>query len=47
MSEGQTPSGFPVKIKAKRRGATGSTRSNMCDLCIGDYGKELGAKEGT
>lgn len=46
MSEGQTPSGFPVKIKAKRRGATGSTRSNMCDLCIGDSGKELGAKEG-
>ena len=47
MREGQTPSGCPVKIKAKRRGATGSTRSNMCDLCIGDCRKELDAKEGS
>ena len=46
MSEGQTPSGFPVKTKAKRGGAKESTRSNMCDLCIGDCGKELDAKEG-
>lgn len=45
MSEGQTPCGCPVKIKAKEEEVQ-EALGQMCVICAQVTGKKLDAKEG-